>query len=390
MNPISVKGLERFPRDRYEIASEMGHPDALLVRSAKVTAAHLTPGLRAIARAGAGTDNIPVAECTKRGIPVFNAPGANANAVKELVLAGMLLSSRNLLESIRYVDSLAGQSLDDAAMHKAVEGEKKKFVGAELRGKTLGVAGLGAIGSLVAEMGLSMGMKVLGYDPAISVDAAWRLPSTVQRMENLPTLISRSDYVSLHLPLMAETRGLINKETLAFFRPDARLLNFSRDGIVEPDAVAAALENHKLGAYISDFPHPSLLGRRGVLATPHLGASTGEAEENCAMMVADQLVNFLENGNVTNSVNFPSLVLERTGGHRIALVNHHVPRMLSQVLTLLGEHNLNVMDMLNKSRDELAYNLIDVDPLPPKGLIERLAQLDGVISVWQVPQGKTP
>ncbi|MDH4226063.1 MAG: phosphoglycerate dehydrogenase [Deltaproteobacteria bacterium] len=379
LNPISVKGLERFSRDRYEVASEIGHPDAILVRSAKVTETHLTPTLKAIARAGAGTDNIPIPLCNDRGIPVFNAPGANANAVKELVLAGMLSASRNILEGVAYVRDLGAKKHSPEELHKLVEGGKKKFAGLELRGKTLGVAGLGAIGSLVAEMGLSMGMHVLGYDPAISVDAAWRLSSEVQRMDNLASLLAKSDFVSLHLPLIPQTKMLINEESLGWVKKGAVLVNFSRDEVVDNQAAAKALDSGRLSRFVTDFPHASLMGRPDVMATPHLGASTEEAEENCALMAANQLIDFLENGNIVNSVNFPRLVLERSSQYRIAVVNRNVAKMLGKVTNVLADFNLNVVDMLNKSRDDIAYNLIDVESAPPLEVIAAMEQVEGVI-----------
>ncbi|WP_372765528.1 3-phosphoglycerate dehydrogenase, partial [Litorivivens sp.] len=304
-NQISVKGLERLPREKYEIASEFTAPDAVLLRSHKLTTDEISDSVMAIARAGAGVNNIPIADCTRRGIPVFNTPGANANAVKELVIAGMALGSRGILPGIDFVSTL-GEMTDGAEMSKLLEKEKKRFKGQELYGKTLGVVGLGAIGSLVARAGLDLGMEVIGYDPALSVDAAWRLPSSVKRMENIGSLFARADYISLHLPVLDATRGLVNGELLNNCKPTTRLLNFAREEIVDNAAIVNALEAGTLNRYITDFPAPELIGRDDVILMPHIGASTDEAEENCAVMAADQLRDFLENGNIKNSVNFPA------------------------------------------------------------------------------------
>lgn len=379
-NQISVKGLERLPRDIYEIASEFTAPDAILLRSHKLTVDEISSSVMAIARAGAGVNNIPVGDCTARGIPVFNTPGANANAVKELVIAGMALGSRGILPGIDYVSTL-GEMTDSSEMSKLLEKEKKRFKGQELYGKTLGVVGLGAIGSLVARAGLDLGMDVIGYDPALSVDAAWRLPSSVKRMENIASLFARADYISLHLPVLDATRGLVNSELLGNCKPTTRLLNFAREEIVDNQAIVEALEAGKLNRYITDFPAPGLIGRDDVILMPHIGASTDEAEENCAVMAADQLRDFLENGNIKNSVNFPALALERTGGTRIAISNNNVPKILGHVLSALADADLNVIDMLNKSRDDVAYNLIDVAAAPAADVIERIRGIEGVINV---------
>ncbi len=379
LNNIAVQGLERFPRQQFEVASEIGHADAILLRSARLDADAVGPTVKAVARAGAGVNNIDIAALTERGIPVFNTPGANANAVKELVLAALLLGSRGILDGIRWVDGL--QQTDAAAMHAEVEAQKKRFKGRELRGRSLGVVGLGAIGSRVAEMALGLGMRVLGYDPALSVDAAWQLPNQVEKMENLAALLARADYLTLHVPLLEATRHLIGTETLKLVKPGACLLNFSRDAIVDVDAVCAALASGQLGAYLCDFPEPRLRGVPGVVCTPHLGASTDESELNCAVMAADQLVDFLVNGNIRNSVNFPMLSLERSSGHRIAVSNRNVPRMLGQILAVLADANINVIDMLNKSRDDLAYNLLDLASAPSAAMLESIAAIDGVINV---------
>lgn len=380
LNQISVHGLERLPRDTYEIASEFSHPDAILLRSHKLQPEDIADSVLGIARAGAGVNNIPVAECTRRGIPVFNSPGANANAVKELVAAGLLLGSRGILEGLAWVDTLSDLQ-DSAELHKVLEAGKKQFKGQELAGKTLGVVGLGAIGSLVADMALSLGMQVIGYDPALSVDAAWRLSSQVRKAETLSALFARSDYITLHLPVLESTRGLVNAELLAAMQPHACLLNFARQEIVDGAALLAALEKGQLRKYIADFPAPELMGRKDVVLMPHIGASTDEAEDNCAIMAAEQLRDFLENGNVRNAVNFPTLQLERAGHCRLAVTNTNVPRILGGVLSILAEQNINVVDMLNKSRDELAYNLIDIDREPTAESLVAMRALEGVINV---------
>ncbi len=380
LNQISLQGLERLPQDNYEIASEFTHPDAILLRSHKLTAEDIPASVLAIARAGAGVNNIPVAECSRRGIPVFNTPGANANAVKELVAAGLLLGSRGIIEGIQYVDTLAGMT-DKAEMHKVLEAQKKQFKGSELVGKTLGVVGLGAIGSLVAEMALTLGMDVVGFDPALSVEAAWRLSAQVRRADTLSALFARCDYISLHLPVLESTRGLVNAELLAAVKPGTCLLNFARQEIVDEAALVAALDGDRLRKYIADFPAPALIGRKDVILMPHIGASTDEAEDNCAIMAADQLRDFLENGNIRNSVNFPNLALERVSGCRLSVTNDNVPKILGSVLSILANENINVIDMLNKSRDDIAYNLIDIDGQVTEEVLDTMRALNGVINV---------
>ena len=381
LNNISEKGLSKFGRDSYELGTEIADPEAILVRSAKLGAADATPSLRAVGRAGAGVNNIPVDEYTEKGIVVFNTPGANANAVKELVMAGLLMSRRGIIPGIEYVDSL--KDIDDKdELNKQVEAAKKAYKGNELKGKTLGVLGLGAIGSMVAEMALQMDMEVLGYDPALSVDAAWRISRRVQRMENMQALFQKADIVTLHVPALDATRGMINAEALSYFKAGAVLINFARGEIVDTGAIRDSLQAGHLGQYISDFPDPALIGVDGVIATPHLGASTDEAEENCAMMVADQMIDFLENGNITNSVNFPTITLERSPtGFRIALANRNVPRILGSVLAILADRNINVIDMLNKSREDVAYNLIDIESEPTDDLVSDILKIEGVINV---------
>ena len=379
-NKISVRGLSRFSLDKYEIASEIGSPDAIMLRSHVLEPEQIEPSVKAIGRAGAGVNNIPVDICTERGIVVFNAPGANANAVKELAVAAMLLSTRDIIGAIDFVRK-EGPGKDNEELHKLVEGGKKTYGGTELKGKTLGVVGLGAIGSLVAETGLMLGMKVLGYDPALSVEAAWRLSRDVERMENMQSLLSKSDIVTLHLPVLEATRNLINKELVDSFKKGATLINLSREKVVDTAAILLGLDNGRIGKYITDFPMPELMGHDKVVPIPHLGASTEEAEENCAIMVADQLIDFLENGNIKNSVNFPNISLDRNGGYRIAFSNRNVPKMLNQVLSVLAEREINVIDMINKSRDNVAYNIIDIESEPTAELIQALEDIDGVIKV---------
>ncbi|MGB3622130.1 MAG: phosphoglycerate dehydrogenase [Ketobacter sp.] len=386
-NQISVKGLERFPRADYEVGSNINHPDGILLRSHKLHNEALAETVLCVARAGAGVNNIPLEQYTQRGVVVFNTPGANANAVKELVLAGLLLGSRGVLTGIEYVQSL--NHLKDAAeMSKLLEAEKKRFAGNELYGSTLGVVGLGAIGSMVAEMALALGMKVVGYDPALSVDAAWRLPNRVERMENLHSLLSRADYITLHVPALDATKDMINHDTLQSVKPGARLLNFARDAIVHTAAIVDSLESEQgLGMYICDFPEPRLMGRNDVVAMPHIGASTAEAEENCAVMAADQLMEFLQHGNIKNSVNFPAVNMPRAEGCcRITFTNDNVSGVLGNVLSIFTENNVNVIDMMNKSRGNVAYNILDVESMPNDTIIDRLRRVEHVISVRVLPE----
>lgn len=379
-NQISSKGLDRFPRENYELASEFAEPDAFLLRSHQLHGEAAPASVKAVARAGAGVNNIPVADYTRRGIVVFNTPGANANAVKELVAAGLFLSSRDIFGGMNYVQGLT-EITDSAKMAALLEKQKKQFAGSEVAGKTLGIVGLGAIGSMVANMALELGMNVLGYDPAISVEAAWQLSSRVQKMENLQSLLAKADFVSLHVPAIEATKHMINAETLRSIKSGARLLNFAREEIVDTAALVSALERGGPGGYITDFPAPELLGRENVLLMPHIGASTAEAEENCAMMAADQLMDYLENGNIRNSVNFPPIFMARNSGHRITFSNENVPRVLGNVLSLLADRNINVIDMLNKSRDDVAYNIIDAEGEPTADLLDAIAAVDGVIAV---------
>lgn len=378
LNNISVKGLDRLPRDRYEIASEIQHPDAILLRSFKMHGMAIPASLKAVGRAGAGVNNIPVAEMSKRGIPVFNAPGANANAVKELVVASMLLAARNICQAWDYARGLEG---DDAAISKMVEAGKKDFVGFELPGRTLGVVGLGAIGVLVANTAKSLGMRVLGYDPQITVQSAWRLSSDVQQARSFDDLLAQSDMITFHVPLVDATRHMINRERLSIMKKGVTILNFARAAIVDEAAVVEGLNSGQLNAYVCDFPSTALKGNPRAIALPHLGASTKEAEDNCAVMVADQVREFLENGNITNSVNFPEVRMNRTEGHRIAIANANVPNMVGQISTAMADAKLNIIDMLNKSRGDLAYTLIDVDRPLPEAVLDKIKGIEGVLAV---------
>jgi D-3-phosphoglycerate dehydrogenase len=381
LNNISVRGLDRLPRDLYEVASEIGHPDAVLLRSADMHSMEIPESVLAVARAGAGTNNVPVAKLSRRGVPVFNAPGANANAVKELVLAGLFLASRNICQAWGYVRSLEG---DDHAIEEAVEKGKKKFVGHELPGRTLGVVGLGAIGVEVANAALGLRMKVLGYDPQITVQRAWQLSSGVEQALSLDDLFARCDMVTVHVPLNDATRTLVNEARIRLMRKGSAVLNFARAGIVDEAAVLRELDRGQLGSYICDFPTRASKDHPRVVALPHLGASTGEAEENCAIMVAETLRDFLENGNVRNSVNFPEAVLPRVGGNRVAIANENVPNMVGQISTCLAEAGLNIADLLNKSRGDLAYTLIDTEaPIEPE-VLAKLRSIPGILSARTV------
>ena len=380
-NQISVKGLDRFPRQTFEVGSDIGHPDAFLLRSKKLQGVEVPQSLLAAARAGAGTNNVPIAEYSKLGVVVFNTPGANANAVKELVMAGMLLATRGILPGMAYVNSLTHMT-DAGDMAALLEKEKSRFAGGEIKGKTLGIVGLGAIGSMVADMALAMGMKVLGFDPALSIDAAWRLSNEVTRMENLQSLLARADYISVHVPAMDATRHLINEDALNLIKTGAVLLNFARETIVDSAAVQRSLDKGKLGKYVCDFPEPALLGHARVIAMPHIGASTEESEENCAVMAANQLMDYLENGNIVNSVNFPAVSMGRTAGlTRITFSNDNVSGVLGHVLSVLADKKVNVIDMVNKSRGELAFNIMDVESKPGVEVIAAIEAVEHVIRV---------
>jgi D-3-phosphoglycerate dehydrogenase len=377
LNNISVKGLDRLPRDRYEIASEIGHPDAILVRSADMHAMDIPASVLAVGRAGAGINNIPVTELTRRGVPVFTAPGANANAVKELVLAGIFVAARHICEAWDFV---RGLTVDGEALETAIEQGKKRFIGHELPGRTLGVVGLGAIGVEVANAAHLLGMRVLGYDPQITVRRAWQLSSGVEQAISLDDLFARSDAVTVHVPLTEQTRSMVNGPRLRLMRDGGTVLNFARAGIVDEAAVIAALESGKLAAYVCDFPTAGIKDRRGVISLPHLGASTSEAEENCAMMIADTLRDYLEHGNIRHSVNFPEAALPRVPAtSRLAIANSNVPNMVGQISTCLAEAGLNIADLLNKSKGDVAYTLIDIDGKVPPGLFERIGRIAGVL-----------
>ena len=381
LNAISAKGLARLPA-HYTVGGDVVDADGILVRSANMHEMEIPPSVRAIARAGAGTNNIPVKKLSERGVPVFNAPGANANAVKELVIAGMLMAARNIVPAIRFVEGLTGT---DEEMHKATEAGKKAFAGSELPGRTLGVIGLGAIGSYVAEAAIKLGMNVVGFDPAITVDAAWRLPSQVRRAENVEDVLRMADYVSLHVPLLDATRNLINAQRIGVMRPGAVLLNFAREGVVDNLAAIEALDAGKLHAYMCDFPANALKGHARVVALPHLGASTEEAEENCAVMVAEQLADYLENGNILNAVNFPNVAMARESAFRIAIANANVPNMVGQISAVLAGAGINIHNMLNKSRGDMAYTLVDIDSAATDAVLQQLLAISGVLAVRNLP-----
>ncbi len=376
-NNISARGLERLPREAYEIASEIQHPDAILLRSHDLHGVPIPDTVKAVGRAGAGVNNIPVADYTQRGIPVFNAPGANANAVKELVIAGLLLASRNICEAWAFARGLDG---DNEAIHKQIEKSKKQFAGVELAGKTIGVLGLGAIGVKVANTAMALGMRVVGYDPMLTVKSAWQLESSVVQATSIDDLLAQSDYVTLHVPLNDQTRNLINADRVRSLRKGAVLLNFSRAGIVDEEAALTALDAGRLHAYVTDFATRRLLGQKGTIVLPHLGASTAEAEDNCAVMVVDQVRDFLENGNIQNAVNFPEVIMPRTEGCRVGIANQNVPNMVGQISAVLGDAGLNIVDLLNKSRGDVAYTLIDLNADLDSDALDRLAAIPGVLS----------
>ena len=379
-NALSDKGLSRFSADKYVVSEDCAAPEAFMLRSQKLHTEIVPDSLLAVARAGAGVNNIPVANYTEQGIVVFNTPGANANAVKELIVAGLLLGSRDIYGGMTYVQEL-GHIDDSAEMGKLLEKEKKRFAGTEIVGKTLGVVGLGAIGSIIANLALDLGMNVIGYDPAISVEAAWQLSSQVERMESLEKLLANADFVTLHVPAIPATKHLINTKTLSGMKATAKILNFAREEIVSTDDMVNALDKGVISGYISDFPAPALLGRKDVILMPHIGASTEEAEENCAVMAADQLKDFLENGNIYNSVNYPPTKMSRNGGSRMTFTNSNVPKVLGQVLSVLADANLNVVDMVNKSRGEIAYNIIDIEGDIDEAVIDKVASVDVVMRV---------
>ena len=378
LNNIAVDGLRRFPRERYEVASEIAHPDAILLRSHNMHDMEIPDTVAAVGRAGAGTNNIPCDELAHRGVPVFNAPGANANAVKELVIGGMLMGARNLGNAREYVKTLTevGEELK-----KAVEAGKKQFVGFELPGKTIGVIGLGAIGVEVANAALALGMKVVGFDPAITVTNAWQLSSGVEQEETLDQLFQHADFVTCHVPLIDATRNLVNADRLALMNDGGVLINFARGGIVDDAAALAALDSGKLHAFVTDFPTPELIDHPKVVALPHLGASTGEAEENCAIMVAENIKDYLENGNIRHSVNYPHARMPRLDAWRITIANRNVPNMVGQISTCIANAGLNIEDLLNKSTGDLAYTIVDVNDEPKDDLLNALRSIDGVLTL---------
>jgi D-3-phosphoglycerate dehydrogenase len=382
LNQISANGLKRLPAEIYTVGKDIAAPDAVLLRSADMHGMDIPASVKAVGRAGAGTNNIPVPSMSARGVPVFNAPGANANAVKELVLAGMLLAARNLPAALRFVASLDTKMAD---MDKAVEDGKKAFAGYELSGQTLGIVGLGKIGCLVADAAIKLGMQVLGYDPDITVDAAWSLPAQVKRAASVAEVLRSCDFVTLHVPLVAATRNLVNADNIAQMRAGAVLMNFSREGVVDDSAVLTALNAQRLGHYVCDFPSPAINGHARAIALPHLGASTREAEENCAVMVVDQLRDYLESGNVINAVNFPQVSMSRESAFRVAIANANVPNMLGQISTAMAQAGLNIHNMVNKSRGEMAYTLVDVDSPVGEAVLDSLRAIDGVLSVRYLP-----
>ena len=379
-NAIAKSGLDNFNNEDFNIGNDIIEPHAYLMRSHKLHGVSIPKSLLAIARAGAGVNNIPVSDYTEKGIVVFNTPGANANAVKELVVASLLIGSRDIIGGIRYTNELINVD-DSVEMNKSLEREKKRFAGQEIFGKTLGIVGLGAIGSMVANLGCNLGMRVIGYDPAISVETAWQLSSQVQRMESLDALLSQSDFVTLHVPALDSTKNLLNSDNLKRMKPSSKLLNFARAEIVNTENLIDALKSKTIGGYISDFPLPGLVGLENVLLMPHIGASTQEAEENCAVMASQQLIDFLHNGNIVNSVNFPSTNMARNGGTRITFSNENVPKILGQVLSVFADMNLNIIDMVNKSRGNIAYNIIDVEGEVPSSINREISCIQGIINV---------
>ena len=381
-NAISPTGLARFDGTRYAVSSESTNPSGVLLRSYKLTTEELPSTVVTVARAGAGTNNIPTSQLTGKGIVVFNTPGANANAVKELICAGLMMSSRDIFGGLKFVDGLGNQLSEE--LDPLLEAEKKRFAGTEIYGKTLGIVGLGAIGSLVANMALDLGMRVVGYDPAISVEAAWRLSSRVEKMPSLDALLKESDYITLHVPAIDATKGMINSESISRMKPGVKLLNFARKEIVNAGDIIAALDAGKMGGYVTDFPTQELIGHPRVLAMPHIGASTSEAEDNCAVMAADQLIDFLENGNIKNSVNFPDTSMARGSEFRLTFSNSNVPNVLSTVLSQISVTGANVIDLVNQSRHEIAYNIMDIDQPVTDELVEAISNLNGVIRVRRV------
>ncbi|NOQ82344.1 MAG: 3-phosphoglycerate dehydrogenase [Methylophaga sp.] len=379
LNNISVTGLDRLSREHYEIASEIQHPDAVLVRSFKMHDWEIPTSLQAIGRAGAGVNNIPVDRMTAQGIPVFNAPGANSNAVQELVLTGMLLSARNICPAWEFARQLEG---DDGEISKQVEAGKKDFVGFELPGKTIGVIGLGAIGIKIANTAVALGMRVIGYDPKITVEGAWKLSHEVEQASSVDDLLCHCDFVTFHVPLIDATKNMINTERLINMRDNVTILNFSRSGIVNDEAVVTALDSGKVNAYICDFPSNLLKNHPKVVTLPHLGASTMEAEDNCAIMVADQIKDYLESGNISNAVNFPTIKMAKIPNqHRLTVAHDNIPHVLSAITNAIANAEINIMDMLNKSFNDAAYTLIDTETELPSSVVNEIKAIEGVLNV---------
>ena len=385
-NAIAESGLTKLSEGNFSVSEEEKDPDAIILRSYKLPLNELNASLKAIARAGAGFNNVPVKECSEKGIVVFNTPGANANAVKEIVLAGLLMSSRGIYAGASFINEIDG--VDSKDLKAYIESGKKEFKGRELKGATLGVIGMGAIGAQVAGMGVFLDMEVVGYDPAITVEAAWKLPNNVTRTDNLKTIFANSDYVTLHVPAIEATKNLIDDSVLSECKPGLKLINFARDEIVDSSAVIKALESEQLGSYVTDFADLELIKRAkevgDVIILPHIGASTRQAEENCSVMAADQIKDFLENGNIKNSVNFPELIEERQSNFRLTLSNRNIAGMIGQITTILAENNINIVELINKSRDEIAYNVIDLETKPSEKVITDLEALENVINVREV------
>lgn len=382
LNKIDSNGLKKFPMDDYEVASEFSSPDAILVRSAKMHDMEFTSNLKAIGRAGAGVNNIPIEKCTDKGIVVFNTPGANANAVKELVIAAMLISSRNLVEGVTWAKTLVGKGSE---VPKLVEGGKSNYVGPEIQGKTLGVIGLGAIGMLVSNAAEALGMRVIGYDPYISIDSAWGLSKNVEKAISLDSLVTEADFISMHIPLLDSTKGFMDKSKFDLMKDGVRIMNFARGGLENKIDLFAALDSGKVGAFITDFPDEDMLKHPGVISVPHLGASTPESESNCAFMAVSQVKDYLENGNIKNSVNFPNTDLPRNGGSRLIIANKNIPKMVGHITSVLADENINISDMINKHRGDIAYNIIDIDGEISEAQIQKIRGIEGVIMARVLP-----
>lgn len=385
LNKIDPEGLKIFPLDKYEIASEFSNPDAIIVRSQAMHDMELPASLLAIARAGAGVNNIPIEKCTEKGIVVYNTPGANAHGVKEIVIAGMLLASRDIASSIEWAKTLKGKGSEVPAL---VEKGKTNFGGTEIRGKTLAVIGLGAIGVLVANAAQALGMNVIGFDPYISVAQAWKLSRNVKKAEGIESLLANADFVTLQIPQLPETKGFINKDKLKMMKNGVKILNFARGGLVNNADLIEAIESGKVGKYVTDFPEDELINIKNIIAIPHLGASTEESETNCAIMAVDQIIDYLENGNIVNSVNFPVAQMDRNGGTRIVVANKNVPKMVSQISAMLAVEGLNISNMLNRNKDEIAYNIIDIDGTAPAEIKEMISAIEGVVMVRILPPKK--